>query len=133
MSVRKKTNNRLNLYRQCYICGKWIWTTADTAWVRQLYNVGGKKQKTCYFCSSGCLQASYVHIGYYDGKAKQRQAEKEASRDVKEKNKRYYDAHAEQERERSRARYWADREEARKTNKFNREKRKLLYADAPSG
>lgn len=46
MSVRRNTTNRLTLYRVCYTCGKSFRTTADNPFMRQMYNVDGKKQKT---------------------------------------------------------------------------------------
>lgn len=122
MSVRRKTNNRLNLIRTCQICGRVFPTTAASPFMRQIANVDGKKQKTCYFCSQTCKQASYKHL--FDGKAAERRAEREAQRNIREKNRRYYAAHAEQMRERSRARYWADPEAARADNAYQRQKRK---------
>ena len=90
-----------------------------------MYNVDGKKQKTCYFCSSECFQASYKHIGWYDGKAEQRRQEKEARRDTREKNRKYYAAHREQELERAR-KYRAEHlEECREAVRYNHRKRKL--------
>lgn len=125
MSLRRNTTNRLNLHRQCHTCGRWIMTTADTPWMRQMYNVDGKRQKTCYFCSSSCFQASYKHIGWYDGKAEQRRQEKDARRDTREKNRRYYAAHREQELERAR-KYRAEHlEECREAVRYNHHKRKL--------
>lgn len=130
MSVRKKTGNRLTLYRTCHTCGKNIVTTADTPWIRQVPNVDGKKQKTCYFCCEKCFAASYKHIGFFDGKTQQRREEREASRDKTEKNRRYYEAHAEEIRKRRREYYWNNLEEERKNNKFQKEKRKLLESGA---
>lgn len=128
VSVRRKTGDRLTLYRTCHTCGKSIVTTADTPFVRQIYNVDGKKQKTCYFCSESCWRASYKHPGWWDGLADARRKAKEAARDQKEKNRRYYAAHAEQERQRAHKRYWADPESARKDNRYQREKRRLQSA-----
>lgn len=125
MSVRRKTENRRTLYRICHTCGKSIVTTADTPFVRQLYNVDGKKQKTCYFCSESCKRASYKYTGWWDGLADARRMAKEAARDTKEKNRRYYAAHAEQERERARDRYWADPDAARENNRYQRKKRMM--------
>lgn len=125
MSVRKKTDNRLNLYRQCWICGKWFWTTADTPWVRQLYNVGGKKQKTCYFCSSACKEASYKMPHHGKGKINSEERSR-TRRHTPEENRRYYAAHAEQIRVRKRERYWADPEAARETNRYYKAKRRML-------
>ena len=61
MSVRRKTSNRLTLFRKCFICGKDIVTTADTPFVRQIANVNGKKQATVYFCSESCKQKRGVN------------------------------------------------------------------------
>ena len=125
MSVRRKTNNRLTLYRTCAICGKSFVTTADTPWMRLVYSAG--HSKTCYYCSETCKQASYKHL--FDGKAAQRKAERDAQRDTREKNRRYYIAHQDQERERAKARYWADPERARADNEYQRRKRKaMVYA-----
>lgn len=126
MSARRNTTNRLNLRRQCHTCGKWIMTTADTPWIRQMTNVDGVKQKTCYFCSLGCKEASYIHKGWYDGKTEQRRLEKEAKRDTREKNRKYYAAHREKELERAR-KYRAEHlEECRAAVRYNHHKRKLL-------
>lgn len=133
MSVRRDTTNRLTLLRQCAICGKNIVTTVDTPWIRQMYNVDGKKQKTCYFCSEQCSRSSYKHIGWYDGKAEQRRAAREAKRDRSEYNRAYYTAHREQERERARRRYWEHREEALESARYNRKKRRLLEGKIENG
>lgn len=123
MSVRRKTTNRLILYRTCHTCGKGIITTADSPFIRQL-PADGKKQKTCYFCSESCWRASYAHPGWWDGLADVRRAERDAARS-KEKNWRYYAAHAEKERQRARDRYWADPESAREDSRYQRRKRRL--------
>lgn len=125
MAVRRKTTNRLTLFRTCQTCGQTILTSAETPFVRQLSNVDGKKQKTCYFCSQTCKNASYKHL--FDGKAAERRKAREAGR-AKEKNRRYYIAHAERERERARARYWANRESALADMAYQRKKRKLVEA-----
>lgn len=125
MSVRRKTTNRLTLYRTCHTCGRVFRTTADNPFMRQMYNVDGKKQKTCYFCSEGCWRASYKHTGYWDGLTEARKKAKEAARDVREKNRRYYAAHAEKERQRARERYWRDPKVAREDNRYQRKKRRL--------
>lgn len=126
MSVRRKTANRLTLYRTCHTCGKNIVTTADTPWVRQIVIDG--RQVTCYFCSETCKRESYKHPGWWDGLADARRKAKEAARDAREKNRRYYAVHAEQERQRAHKRYWADPESARKDNRYQREKRRLQSA-----
>lgn len=125
MSVRRNTTNRLLLIRACHTCGKTFPTTADSPWMRQL-PVDGKKQKTRHFCSTGCFQASYIHKGWYDGLAEQRRKEKEARRDIHEKNRRYYAAHADEMRARRRAQYWDDPEAGRSESAYYRYKRNLL-------
>lgn len=125
MSVRRDTKNRLTLYRECHTCGREIVTTADTPFVRQIVIDG--RQVTCYFCSETCKRESYKHPGWWDGLADARRRAKEAARDVREKNRRYYAAHAEQERQRARERYWADTESARADNRYQREKRRLIH------
>jgi hypothetical protein len=126
MGMRRDTKNRLTLYRSCGTCGREFRTTADCPWMRQmLVEEGGKRrQLTTYFCSSKCYAASYKYKSWYDGKAEQRRAEKEANRDIHEKNRRYYQAHIEQERQRARERYWADPEGARADQRYQRAKRK---------
>lgn len=126
MSIRRNTVNRLTLYRTCHTCGREIVTTAASPFMRQLTNLDGKKQKTCYFCSESCKRASYKHL--FDGKAQERRKAREAGRDIGEKNRRYYMAHAEQERQRAKARYWADPEAGRAAVAYQRRKRKLLEA-----
>ena len=130
MSIRRNTKNRLMLIRTCHTCGRTFSVTADSPFMRMIPNVDGKKQKTCYFCTEKCYAASYKHIGFFDGLAWKRRQEREARRDIREKNRRYYAAHAEQERERARARYWADPEQARADNAYQRRKRKLLEVEA---
>lgn len=127
MSVRRKTTNRLTLYRTCHTCGRVFRTTADNPFIRQL-PADGKKQKTCYFCSESCWRASYTHPGWWDGLGKARRKAIEAARDVREKNRRYYAAHAEKERQRARERYWSDPEGAREDNRYQRKKRRLQSA-----
>lgn len=127
MSVRRKTANRLTLYRTCHTCGREIVTTANTPFVRQI--VIGGRQVTCYFCSEACKRASYKHTGWWDGLADARRMAREAVRDAREKNRRYYASHAEQERQRARARYWADPERGRMDSRYQRQKRKLREVD----
>ena len=112
MSVRRQTDTRLFLIRTCHTCGKIFSTTAASPFMRQIKNVGGKKQKTCYFCSETCKAASYKHL--FDGKAAERKAEYDRNRDRRESARRYYAAHAERERERAKARYWADEPQNRR-------------------
>lgn len=126
MTVRRNTTNRLTLYRTCHTCGKGFVTTADTPFIRQMTNVDGKKQKTCYFCSEKCKAASYKHL--FDGRADVRKAEREAKRDISEKNRRYYAAHAEQLRQKAKERYWANPEISREVIRYNHMKRRLEHA-----
>lgn len=126
MGVRRKTvlTGRKTLFRTCDICGRPIVTTADTPFVRQILRDG--RQITVYYCSETCKKASYKYSGWFDGKAEERRKEREENRDIREKNKRYYAAHAEQMRERAR-RYRSEHpEEVRMSNEFYRKKRKLL-------
>ena len=125
MSVRRKTDNRLSLVRTCHTCGRTFSTTAASPFMRQIENVDGKKQKTCYFCSETCKTASYKHL--FDGKA-ERKAEYDRNRDRRESARRYYAANADRERERAKRRYWADPEAARAANAYQRRKRKLVGA-----
>ncbi len=90
MSVRRQTDTRLFLIRTCHTCGKIFSTTAASPFMRQIKNVGGKKQKTCYFCSETCKAASYKHL--FDGKAAERKAEYDRNRDRRESARRYYAA-----------------------------------------
>lgn len=129
MSVRRKTTNRLTLYRTCGTCGKQIVTTADTPWVRQVER-DGKKQATTYFCCEKCFAASYKHIGWYDGKSEERRKLKEARRDWKTKNRKYREAHAEELREKARQRRLANPGLAAADNAYYRKKRKLLAQEA---
>ena len=123
MSIRRPdTKYHRYLLRTCETCGKTFWTSAGSPFARQMPK-DGKKQATVYFCSESCKKASYKHL--FDGKAAQRRKEREAKRNIKEKNRRYYERHAEQLRERKREQYWADPERARKDNAYQRKKRKL--------
>ena len=124
MSIRRQTDTRLFLIRTCHTCGKIFSTTAASPFMRQIKNVDGKKQKTCYFCSQTCKMANYKHL--FDGKAAERKAEYDRNRDRRESTRRYYAAHAERERERAKARYWADPDAARAANAYQRKKRKLV-------
>lgn len=123
MAVRRNTTNRLTLYRTCHTCGKSIVTTADTPFVRQILVDG--KQRTCYFCSESCKRASYKYSGWWDGLADARRKAREAARDVREKNRRYYVSHADKERQRAKERYWRDPEAARADSRYQRAKRCL--------
>ena len=105
MSVRRNTNNRRYLVRQCGVCGKRFSTTADTPWLRQVKRDG--QQLSTYYCSEQCYKDSYVHIGWYDGLSAQRKKEREANRDRTEENRRYYAKHRDAERERSKQAYYA--------------------------
>jgi len=125
MSVRRETPNRLTLYRTCGTCGKQIVTTAATPWVRQVPR-DGKAQATTYFCCEKCFSASYKHIGWFDGKAEERRRAKEAARDNRERNRRYYEAHREQRREYARQRRAENPGMAAADSAFYRRKQKVL-------
>lgn len=126
MSVRKEATNRLSLIRQCGTCGRKFQTTADSPFIRQMPK-DGKRQATVYFCSESCWRASYAHPGWWDGKAKERRKEKERNRDNRARNRRYYEANAEEIRERRKAAWWAmSIEERRAEKQYYKEKRKLV-------
>lgn len=127
MSVRRDTPNRMSLIRSCHTCGRTFPTTAASPFMRQICNVDGKKQKICYFCSESCKNASYKHL--FDGKAGERRKQREAARDVREKNRRYYEAHSEEIKARKRALYIADPVSALKNNKYQRRKRALSISN----
>lgn len=128
MSVRRKNllTGRKTLFRQCDICGKSIITTADTPFIRQVLR--GGRQLTVYYCSESCKKSSYKYLSWFDGKAEERQKERETKRDVREKNRRYYAAHAEELRERARIYRRNNPEEVAVRNAYNKRKRKLLEA-----
>ena len=91
----------------------------------------GKKQATCYFCSSSCFQASYKHIGWYDGKEEERRRLKDMNRSPEkraEQWKRYYEKHDAEIRKKRMERYWQNREEEVADSKYYRQKRKLMEA-----
>ena len=127
MGVRRDTKNRLILYRECAVCGQRIVVTADTPFVRQVEErdeQGRRHQYTRFYCTESCKTMSYKHL--FDGKREDRKRIADKNRDIREKNRRYYAAHAEQERIRQRERYWSRTpEENREINRFNREKMKL--------
>ena len=92
MAIRRDTSNRLALIRMCGTCGRTFPTTASSPWMRQVPR-NGKRQATTYYCSSTCYQASYKHIGWYDGKAEERRKQRESGRDPAKRAKawkRYY-------------------------------------------
>lgn len=125
MSVRKQgAMSRKTLFRDCFICGKHFSTTADTPFVRQITNVNGKKQATVYFCSEGCKRKSYKHL--FDGRAEERRKKREVKRDVREKNRKYYLAHAEEIKSKKKEEYSKNREKYLLDQKYNRQKRKLI-------
>lgn len=132
MSVRRNTTNRLTLYRTCGTCGKQIVTTADTPWVRQVER-DGKRQATTYFCSEKCYAASYKHIGWYDGKAKERRRLKDRNRDPEKeraRNRLYNQTHREERREYARQRRLANPGMAAADSAYQRRKRKLMAEEA---
>lgn len=128
MSVRRKTvlTGRKTLFRQCDICEKSIVTTADTPFIRQVLREG--RQITVYYCSESCKKSSYKYISWFDGRAEERRKERENKRDVREKNRRYYLAHANEMRERARVYRLNHPEEVAANNAYNKQKRKLLEA-----
>jgi hypothetical protein len=88
---------------------------------------GKRRQLTRYYCSTECFQASYRHIGWYDGKAAERRKEKDRNRPPRtEWRRRYYAEHSEEIRTRRKERYWKDVDGASKDGEFYRKKRKLL-------
>ena len=137
MGVKRNTTNRLTLYRNCGTCGKSIKTSADSPWVRSIVQPD-KRQVTTYYCSSPCFQASYKHIGWYDGKADERRRERDrkrterriASGELKERNRLYYEQNREKEKARAKARYWSDPEAAKAANEYQRKKRKAMQLSA---
>lgn len=120
MSVRRNTPNHRPYIKSCHTCGRTFRTDAGSPFIRQIANVDGKKQKTCYFCSESCKAASYKHL--FDGKAGERRKQREAARDISAKNRRYYQAHKEEIKARKLARYWTDLESAEKDRDFQRKK-----------
>lgn len=130
MAVRRNTTNRRTLFRTCGICGKSIITTADTPWVRQILTIedGRHRQITTYYCSTGCFQASYKNIGWYDGKAEERRKQKDRGRDNRARNARYYAAHRDEICARHREKHWADHDASLADLAYQRRKRKLVSA-----
>lgn len=128
MSIRRNTEKRLTLHRQCQTCGNWIFTTASSPLMRQMTNVNGKKQATVYFCSKKCKDASYKYN--LDGLADERRKERERNRDYREKNKKYYYSHYEELREKRIKKYQENRSEFLENNRYQRTKRKMLETEA---
>ena len=129
MSIRKDTTNRRTLFRTCHVCGKSIATTSSTPFMRQMLDVEGRKQKTVYFCSESCKASTYIH--HFDGLAWKRREEKEARRDNAARNRRYYEAHRDQELERAKQRYHAMTQEERdKLNAYRRRQRAMKKKEA---
>lgn len=126
MSCRKKNAAfRFLLTRTCGTCGKEFQTSADSPWVRQVPR-DGKRQATTYYCSTGCFQASYKHIGFYDGKYLERKQEYDAKRNHAAKYRDYYAKNADVVKAKARAKYWENPEEYRERCQYSRQKRKLL-------
>lgn len=123
MSMRWDADKRLLLHRQCQTCGKWIFTTASSPFMRQMTNINGKKQAIVYFCSKSCKDKSYKHK--FDGLADVRRQERERNRDVKEKNRKYYEKHAEELKEKAKKRYWENHEEMVENLRYQRKKKNL--------
>ena len=126
MSVRKDTRNRKTLIRACGTCGVEFLTTAGTPWLRQVPR-DGKRQVNTYYCCETCFSASYRHR--FDGKAKERRAERERNRDRTEYRKKRYAENRDRELAYARARYWADPEAARAANRYAKKKRRLLAGE----
>lgn len=127
MSVRRKTTNRLTLYRTCHACGRVFRTTADHPFIRQI-PADGKKQKTCYFCCESCWRASYAHPGWWDGMKMPAERPEKPPETSGRRTGDYYAAHAEELRQRARERYWSDPEAAREDNRYQRQKRRMQSA-----
>lgn len=115
MGVRRDTPNRLTLYRTCATCGRGIVTTASFPFMRLVQADG--HAKISYYCSERCKAASYKHL--FDGRAGDRKRKRDAARSA-EKNRRYYEAHREQEKARQKARYWADPEARRADLRYSK-------------
>lgn len=135
MGLRRNTNNRFTIFRECATCGQHIVTTADTPWMRQVVveENGKKRQLTKYYCSTECYQASYKHIGWYDGKAHIRRQEKDTRRDPAKRAatwKLYYGKNGDRIRERRRERYWNNHDEEIISGRWYRRKRKCLLESA---
>jgi hypothetical protein len=96
--------------------------------MRQMPNVNGKKQSIVYFCSKACKDKSYKHK--FDGLADVRRQEREKNRDYTEKNKKYYYSHYDELREKRIKKYWDNHEEMLENLRYQRQKRKLLEAEA---
>lgn len=125
MSVRRKTDRRLTLIRPCGTCGQMVVTTAASPFMRMMER-DGKRQAITYFCSESCKKESYKHQGCYDGKAEERRKEREKNRDVREKNRRYYAAHAEEIKAKKREYYAAHPGLSAENSRYWRAKNKLL-------
>lgn len=127
MSVRRKTNNRIWLFRECGTCGQFFRTQADTAFVRQIER-DGKKQATTYYCCMSCFHESYIHKGWIDGSYWKRKEERDRQRGYeKERCDRYRAEHRDEINQKARKRYWENREECLANQKYYREKMKRLY------
>ena len=123
MAVRRRTENRRMLIRECYMCGKIINTTASSPFMRQIANVNGKKQAIVYFCSESCKNKSYKHK--FDGEAWKRKKQRESERDNHERNAKYYQQNKDRIKEKRKAEYWANHEEMLEAMKYQRRKRQL--------
>ena len=123
MGVRRDTPNRLTLYRTCATCGRGIVTTASSPFMRLVQADG--HAKISYYCSERCKAASYKHL--FDGRAGDRKRKRDAARSA-EKNRRYYEAHREQEKARQKAKYWAEPEARRADLRYSRAKRKAAQS-----
>lgn len=132
MSKRRKTDRRLTLIRPCGTCGQLVVTSSASPFMRQVPR-DGKRQATTYYCCQSCYAASFKHIGWYDGKASERRAERDKNRDRRESNRRYYAEHAEEIKAKKRA-YYAERPGLSAQNsRYYKAKKKLLAAESANG
>lgn len=100
-------------------------TSAASPFMRMVAR-DGKRQAITYYCSESCKKASYKHIGWADGKADERRKEREQKRDIAEKNRRYYEAHAEEIKAKERAYYAEHPGLAAENSRYWRKKQRLL-------
>ena len=107
-------------------------TSAASPFMRQVPR-DGKRQATTYYCCHSCYVTSFKHIGWYDGKAFERRAEREKNRDSRERNRRYYAEHAEEIKAKKRAYYAAHPGLSTENSRYHRAKRKALAADDGEG
>lgn len=107
-------------------------TSAGSPFMRMIER-DGKKEAVTYYCCQNCYKASYKHIGWYDGKAAERRAEREKNRDRREYNLRYYAEHAEEIKAKKRAYYAEHPGLSAQNSQYYRAKQKLLAAETREG